>query len=344
MSRISEFVSLGHPDKIADYISEFILDELIKQDKHTKYALEVQIKDNHICLGGEISTNAKIDYELVVKKAIEDIGYTKEYCNYWGKENTINVENLKITKCIGVQSNEIYEGVKKEGWGDQGIMFGMAINSPEYDYFSKDYFLAKKINNLLFNKALNWKNENEKLGLDIKSLVVYDNKKDNINKIIVAVPTKDNNTKGIEDFIHNNIEGDYELIINGTGFYTKHSSIGDAGTTGRKLVVDFYGGSSNIGGGSPWTKDGTKADLTLNLYARKLALDFLKKEKINFVKVAIACCIGRVDLDITYFDENNNEILNYKEDKTTQELIKMFNLDKPIYASLCRDGLFSKIF
>lgn len=343
MSKISEFVSLGHPDKVADYISEFILDELIKQDKNTKYALEVQIKDNHICLGGEIGTNAEINYDNCIKQAIESIGYTKEYCEYWGKENTIDVDNLQITKCIGKQSNEIFQGVEREGWGDQGIMFGMAYNSPEYDYFSKDYFLAKQVNKLLFNKAQNWKTDDLKLGLDIKSLVVFDDKNDKIKKIIVAVPTKNDNTMNIENFIRENIKGDYELVVNGTGCYVKHASIGDAGTTGRKLVVDFYGGGSNIGGGSPWTKDGTKADLTLNLYARKLALDFVKKEKVNFVKVAIACCIGKSDLDITYFDDKNNEILTYKEDKKTSELIKMFQLDTPIYASLCRDGLFSKI-
>ena len=343
MSKISEFVSLGHPDKIADYISEFILDELIKQDKYTKYALEVQIKDNHICLGGEISTNAKIDYDLIVKKAIEDIGYTQQYCNYWGKENTINVNELKVTKCISEQSNEIFQGVKNDGWGDQGIMFGMAVNLPQYDYFSKDYYLAKKVNNLLFDKAKNWENEEEKLGLDIKSLVVYDNNKDKINKIIVAVPIKTNNTKNIEKFIRENINGDYELIVNGTGCYTKHASIGDAGTTGRKLVVDFYGGYSNVGGGCPWTKDGTKADLTLNLYARKLALDYVKKQNVNFIKVGIACCIGKSTLDITYFDENNKEINAYSEEKTPTELIKLFNLDKPIYGTLCKQGLFSTI-
>ena len=343
MSKISEFVSLGHSDKIADYISEFILDELIKQDEDTKYALEVQIKDNHVCLGGEISTNADVDYDDCVKRAIESIGYTKEYNEYWGRDNTIDVDRLRVTKCINKQSNEIFQGVEREGWGDQGIMFGMAVNLPECDYFSKDYFLAKKVNRLLFNKAQNWKNEDLKLGLDIKSLVVFDEKSNQIKKIIAAVPTKSNDTKHIEDFIHENIKGDYELIVNGTGCYVQHSSIADAGTTGRKLVVDFYGGGSNIGGGSPWTKDGTKADLTLNLYARKLALDFVKKEKVDFVKVAIACCIGKSDLEITYFDDKNNEILNYQDDKKTSELIAMFGLDKPIYASLCRDGLFSKI-
>ena len=144
--KISEYVSLGHPDKVADYISEYILDRLIEQDPKTRYALEVQIKDNFVTLGGEITTSAhSIDYISWVRQAVEAIGYTKEYCEKWGKENTIDPEALNVVLHISQQSPDIAQGVDNQGWGDQGIMFGMAVNKPETEYMPEDFYNAKEL-------------------------------------------------------------------------------------------------------------------------------------------------------------------------------------------------------
>lgn len=331
--QFSEYVSLGHPDKVADYISEYILDRLIEQDKNTRYALEVQIKDNNVTLGGEITTNAECDFDKWVKDAIEDVGYTRDYVKYWGDENTINPEKLNIVKYISKQSNDISQGVANNGWGDQGIMFGLAVNSPETDYMPLDFYLAKQIGVKLYESGVG--------GLDIKTQVVTRN--DKVLKVIVAIPMLEDATDKVKEIVQSTISGDYQLIINGTGKYIKHASMGDCGTTGRKLAVDFYGGNCNVGGGSAWTKDGTKADLTLNLYARMLALNYMRQTGLDYVKTGIECCIGRKDITVVYIDRYGNEIKSDVVEITPIELINKFQLDKPIYADLCKYGLFSRI-
>lgn len=334
--QISEYVTLGHPDKTADFISEYILDRLIEQDPKTRYALEVQIKDNIVTLGGEITTNAVMDIKKWVREAVEEIGYTKEYAEKWGVENTLNAADLHIHTHISEQSNDIAQGVNTDAWGDQGIMFGMAVNDPETDYLPKDFYLAKKLGQKLFESKLG--------GLDIKTQIVLDDL-EAVKKVIVAIPLlNDDNLPKIKDLIRSVIPAcDYELIINGTGKYVKHSSMGDCGTTGRKLAVDFYGGNCNVGGGSPWTKDGTKADLTLNMYARHLALEYVKQMDVKYAKAGIGCCIGRQDVDITIWNEKGDVLGSWTEDIKPSELIERFELNKPVYAELCKNGLFSKI-
>lgn len=334
--KASEFVSLGHPDKIADYISEYILDKFIEKDPDTKYAVEVQIKDNFVTLGGEVKSNhtfSNEEIEQFVKDAVNDIGYTKEYQDIWGKENTICGDDLVVTQHIGIQSSEINQGLS--GWGDQGIMFGLATNSIETNFIPYDYYLAKNLNSKLFNSGLG--------GLDIKTQVVIENDS-HLLKVIVAIPLLDDNVKIVENFVRNEIKGDYTLVINGTGTYKTHSSIADCGTTGRKLAVDFYGGNCNIGGGSPWTKDGSKADLTLNLYAREKAVDYIKRyPQYYFVKSSVACCIGKKEIDVEIVSDTGKVLLRTVENISPQVLIERYKLNNSIYKNLCRNGLFSII-
>ena len=144
-------------------------------------------------------------------------------------------------------------------------------------------------------------------------------------------------------FIRNIVPGNYSIIINGTGSYKQHSSIADCGTTGRKLAVDFYGRNCKIGGGSPWTKDGSKADLTLNLLARKIAKKICK-ETGEKVETSIACCIGKQDIIVTSKLLDGKGTI-YSEEKiyySPLKLITDFNLDQPIYTSMCRWGLFGE--
>ena len=155
------------------------------------------------------------------------------------------------------------------------------------------------------------------------------------------LPGSDNRAKILD--IVKQVTGCSTIILNGTGNYASHSTIADCGITGRKLAVDFYGGNCRIGGGSPWTKDATKADLTLNIHARKLALDFMKQHSMDCVYTSLSCSIGSAEVEISYQDALGNELKNEKAIVKPSELIALYGLDKPVYTSLCRDGLFSRL-
>lgn len=330
MIRFSEFVSLGHPDKIADYISQFILDKYIENDSSTRYAVEVQIKDNYVTLGGEIASKVRFtDDELLsyVKRAIADIGYNEEYNKIW-RGNAISVNDIVLNNRIGQQSQDIAQGLN--GWGDQGIFFGFATADSKTEYIPEDYALARRINKALFDSNIG--------GIDIKTQVLIND--DDVSKVIVAIPLITESVSEVMEIVRR-FAPNAEIIINGTGKYVQHSSIADCGTTGRKLVVDFYGGNSKIGGGSPWTKDGSKADLTLNLYARELA----KKNAIKYGKdvyTSLACCIGKQEVDYIVTTADNKVIETGCKKIAPQELIERYNLNKPIFASMCKWGLFGE--
>lgn len=333
MIQFSEYVSLGHPDKIADYISCYLLDRYLEHDPATRYAVEVQIKDNQVTLGGEISSTCHFDYDEIaqyVRAAVDEIGYNDEYVAKWGKECAICGSLLDVKALITQQSPDIAQGL--DGWGDQGIFFGYAAYNPQTAYMPDDYALARRLNKALYESGLG--------GLDIKTQVVVDGI--DIRKIIVAIPLLDTPVSAVQDFVRERIGGNYELIVNGTGAYMRHSSIADCGTTGRKLAVDFYGGNCRIGGGCPWTKDGSKADLTLNLYARALALANAVNNRCD-IDVALACCIGKTDVDFSVTKrENGQEIGCGVLQLKPQSLIRSYELDKPIYAQMCRWGLFGE--
>lgn len=206
----------------------------------------------------------------------------------------------------------------------------MAVNDPATDYMPKDYFLAKTIGMELYQSGGG--------GIDIKTQVTMDD--DKVIQVIVAIPLWECDDRGqVENIVHK-IAGDVpEIIINGTGRFVTHGPIGDCGTTGRKLAVDFYGGNCKIGGGSPWTKDASKADLTLNIYARYKALEYLKAHGLNVVYCSISCCIGRRKIRVSLFDQANQLFKTYCESPMPQELITKFHLREPRFARMCRDGL-----
>ena len=350
--KTSEWVSIGHPDKVADYISEYILDRLIEQDPQTRYALEVQIKDNDVTLGGEISTNAKhVDYGSWVKEAIEEIGYTDAYQKKFGRENTICGDDIFLSVHINRQSPDIAQGVNASGWGDQGIFFGFYCDESDEGH-GYDYYMAKTVGKALYEKALT----SECLGIDIKTqvTVLIDGTEKSVEEVIVAVPMvagkEKEGTKEVKEVLKTLCPPNTPFIINGTGTYCVHGPIADSGTTGRKLVVDFYGGNSRIGGGSPWTKDGTKADLTLNMFAYEDAKEMyynLKDAGLPVAKVEteLSSCIGRsqVLIQTTAYDADGITMFcdsNICKSRP-ETLIKRYKLNTPIFAKLCRDGLFS---
>lgn len=358
----SEWVSLGHPDKVADYISEYLLDAYLEQDKDTRYAVEVQIKDNFVTLSGEVTSNAVMensDIERIVREAVDDIGYNKKYQERFGKECTTCGDDLIITNHISKQSPDIATGVNKDAWGDQGIFFGYFCNETEEGQ-GIEYYLAKKIGKSLYDMAL----ENPKLGLgiDIKTQVTVKFSgygEFEITDIIVAIPSqKELKFTKLKKIIKESINEicpeskTAKIIINGTGEYHIHGPVGDCGTTGRKLVVDFYGSRSRIGGGSPWTKDGTKADLTLNIFSHECAKEFYNEIKKSthecfHVETELSCCIGKQEVYCLCkaFDENDVLITTSFESQKVKPsvLIKRYNLKNPIFRKLCKYGIFSII-
>ena len=211
----------------------------------------------------------------------------------------------------------------------------MATNTPETGYMPKDWWLARKIGKHLYDTRY--------AGLDIKTQVTMQD--DRIDEIVVAIPM---NHRHFDSDIGNAVafccdgSREYKLHINGTGKFVKHGPIGDCGVTGRKLAVDFYGGNCKIGGGSPWTKDGTKADLSLNLLARARALSYIKEHpECPEVFCAISCRIGSPEILVVFTDRQGNELLAYRESVSPDELIKHFRLREPRFAQMCRNGLFT---
>ena len=331
MQRTAEAVSIGHPDKTADYISSYILDRIIEQEPNARYAVEVMIKDNTVVLGGEVTASALLgDLTIHVKNALSEIGYDERYASIWGKF-AIDPAQIKVINMIGVQSADIAQGVANDGWGDQGVFVGYACQGE--GKINRELFLARKLNEALYKKA----RQSDNLGIDIKTQVTLNN--DKIETAIVAIPMLQD--EDLTDFVISVLgEKPAHIIINGTGRYTYHGSIADCGITGRKLACDFYSTACPIGGGSPWTKDASKADLTLNVYARILACENLADNDECFVY--LSSCIGRKELPSGLIKTIKNSIVSYHDlwcSQTPNTLIKSYNLDKPIYAKLCTDGI-----
>ncbi|MFV0626053.1 MAG: methionine adenosyltransferase domain-containing protein [Alphaproteobacteria bacterium] len=332
MLKTAEAVSLGHPDKTADYISSYILDRAIEQDSSVKYAVEVMVKDNTIIFGGEIKGNVDLsNLHNLTLQALAEIGYGEEYAKIWG-EYAIEPSKIKTINLIGQQSLEINQGVEQDGWGDQGVFVGYACQGE--GLINRELYLARKLNTALYQKAL----KSQNLGLDIKTQITID-ENGNIKTAVAAVPMLVQ--ENLEEFIIEVLGQKPEsLIINGTGQYTYHSSIADCGITGRKLACDFYSTACPVGGGSPWTKDASKADLTLNLCARKIAVENLKNNDECFVY--LSSCIGRVELPSATIKTIKKGVVTENElsfNKKPSEIIAELGLNKSVFANLCKNGL-----
>ena len=341
MKKISECVSPGHPDKVADLISQYILDRYIEQDPYTRYAVEVLIKGDTVHLAGEVTSKVCFsyeDYNRFVFEALCEIGYTPKYYKEWGG-NTIDPVNMYVTVDITAQSSEISVGVNNEGWGDQGIFFGYAdINDNEH-LMPFSHSLAKNLCSMLYKHAKNWGVG----GLDIKTEIVL-GEDNELEKVIAAVPCRDEaeHAKVLSSIIDwcKYYYGNPTIILNGTGIYKTHGPVADCGVTGRKLAVDFYGGEFQVGGGAV-VKDGTKADVSLNLYARKLALKYAR-ERNESVKVSLACCIGKSEVDYSIETPCGDIIETGVMDLKPRKVITELGLDKPIYFSMHNFGLFGE--
>ena len=344
--QVSEYVSPGHPDKVADGISSYLLDRYLEKDSKVRFAVETIVKERTCVLAGELTSNVEFRKDEVakfVKDAYSEIGYTDEYAHKWGHDNVCGASALNVIQFVSKQSLDIAQGVDNDGWGDQGVFWGMAVDDAATDLMPKDCWIARHIGSTLYNKA----KIDGICGLDIKTLVALEDGK--IGQLIVAAPLMDGmDENAVLGVIHDLVDvSDDKIILNGTGRYVVHGIIGDSGLTGRKLAVDFYGSNCVIGGGSPWAKDPTKADVSLNLIARKMArlqiLNTPYKYKGGICYCGISCAIGQSKVKVVYKDAAGDVIESFDDDFPVSVVVKELGLDKPNYFQKVQNGLFKGV-
>lgn len=351
MKRIitSESVTEGHPDKICDKVSDKILDTALEYDKNSKMAVECTIKDNTIFIYGEATTKANLDYETIAKWVLKDIGYEEEF-------NVI----VKVSK----QSNEINKAVDKEeiGAGDQGIMFGYATNETK-EYMPLPSLLANKLTMQL--TKVRKEDPNSPLKPDGKSQVTIEYE-DNIPKridtiIIASQHKKDITHQELEKYIKENIinkviptkyvDKDTKILINTSGSFIIGGPYGDSGTTGRKIVIDAYGGSAKVGGGCFSSKDPTKVDRSAAYYARYVAKNIVYNKLSDICEIGVSYTIGNskpISINIETYNTNKvplQEIYTFIENNfnfSVKNIIEELQLQKPIYYNTASYGHFGR--
>ena len=359
----SESVTEGHPDKVADCISDAILDAILSQDPESRVACETMVtgaKDKEslqVFISGEITSDAKVDYDKITKKTLKEIGYIEE-CDV---DTLIKPQSKHIAQ--GVDSDENHE----QGAGDQGLMFGYACNeTPELMPLPiiLSHKLAKRLTFIRKSGVLPW------LKPDGKSQVSIEYDKDNcpilVDKVVIATQHEDmlnqfESEKEESDFIRENIikhvirpvlenSGiDYKdnFLVNGTGRFVEGGPVADVGLTGRKIIVDTYGGYAKHGGGAFSGKDPSKVDRSAAYMARYIAKNIVASKIADRCEVQLSYCIGvaeptsiNVDTFGTGIVPNSQiiEIINSNFDLRPQKIIEHLDLKVPIYRRLAAYG------
>lgn len=345
----SESVTEGHPDKVCDKISDKILDSALQQDKDSKMAVECTIKDNLVFIYGECNTKAKLNYKKIVKEVIKDIGY-----------DYLPEIIVKVSK----QSKEINTAVTQEltGAGDQGIMFGYATNETK-EYMPLPSLLANKITIEL--SKLRKKDKKTPLLPDGKSQVTVEYIADmpkRIDTIIISTQhLKTISQEELKDYIITNIinkvipkkyiDKKTNILINPSGSFILGGPFADSGTTGRKIVVDSYGGSAKVGGGCYSSKDPTKVDRSAAYYTRYVAKNIVHNKLCDKCEIGVSYAIGipnPISINIETFNTNKvslEEIYNFINNHfnfSVDNIIKELDLKRPIYYQTASYGHFGR--
>lgn len=343
----SESVTSGHPDKICDWIADHILDEAIRQDENSRMAVEATIKDDFILVYGEANTTAIIDYAEIAKSVLKKIGYTEEY---------------EVLVKVNKQSQEINNAVNSDELcaGDQGIMFGYACDESK-GYMPKSIDLA----HMLAKKLEEVRRENPMLKPDGKTQVTVEYEDGLLTRIdTILVSTQHDASLSQEDLktiIMNEvilttvekqlIDENTKFIINPSGSFIVGGSFGDSGTTGRKIVVDTYGGVAPIGGGCFSSKDPTKVDRSAAYYARYVCKNLVANGYCKKCQIELSYAIGKprplsINIDTfgtsSYSDEELLEIINHNFDFSVSNIINELGLKSPIYTQTTNYGHFGK--
>ena len=361
----SESVSEGHPDKLCDQVSDAILDAVISQDKKARVACETLVKSEEgskgvVIIGGEITTAAKIDYEEVVRETIRDIGYDSEDLGF-------DAGTVEFVNKIGLQSKDIAQGVDRQndedqGAGDQGLMFGYANDETDVLMpapITYSHRLVHKLAELRKAKDVAW------LRPDAKSQVTFkyiDDQVDSIDTIVVSTQhSPDVNQNEIKEYVveeviskvlpKNYLTKDTIIHVNPTGSFEIGGPVGDCGLTGRKIIVDTYGGMARHGGGAFSGKDPSKVDRSAAYAARYVAKNIVAAGLAKKCEIQISYAIGvakPTSISIDTFGTSTKEedkivhIINDVFDLRPWGIINMLDLLNPIYKPTASYGHFGR--
>ena len=351
----SESVTEGHPDKLCDYISDTILDEALKQDKYSRVAVETFASANQITIAGQITTNAKIDVEKIVRDRIKEIGYDNA-------ELDIDYKTCKIDINITKQSSDIAQGVDIGGARDKGIMFGFASDETE-EYMPFAISMAHKLSKRL--------TEVRKMGIlpylrpDGKTQVTVEYEGNQVKRIdTILISTQHNEDVDIDalktdikDKVINAVipqkylDENTKYYINPTGRFVIGGPLGDTGLTGRKIIVDTYGGYARHGGGAFSGKDATKVDRSAAYMLRHIAKNIVANGYAKKCELQVAYAIG-VEQPMSIFvdtfgtntipEDKIKEIVTKNFDLTPKGIIEYLGLREPIFTKTTNYGHFGK--
>ena len=361
----SESVSEGHPDKLCDQVSDAILDALISQDKKARVACETLVKSEEgskgvVIIGGEITTSAKIDYEEIVRETIKDIGYDSEELGF-------DAATVEFVNKIGLQSKDIAQGVDRQndedqGAGDQGLMFGYANDETDVLMpapITYSHRLVQKLADLRKARSVSW------LRPDAKSQVTFKYINDEVNSIdTIVVSTQhspDVNQNEIKEYVIEEVikrvlpekylNKDTIIHVNPTGAFEIGGPVGDCGLTGRKIIVDTYGGMARHGGGAFSGKDPSKVDRSAAYAARYVAKNIVAAGLAKKCELQISYAIGvakptsiSIDTFGTYNLEEDKivQIINQVFDLRPWGIINMLDLLNPMYKPTASYGHFGR--
>jgi S-adenosylmethionine synthetase len=361
----SESVGEGHPDKVADTISDAVLDACLAQDKFSRVACETYVKSNVVIVGGEITTKAKLDVEQIARKAIREIGYVND-------DDVFHADRVFVNLLLTQQSADIAQGVDarkvkgkktgQQGAGDQGLMFGYASNeTPEL--MPAPIMFAHRLGRMLtkIRKAggAEWLRPDAKSQV---SVIYEDGKPVGISNVVISTQhAASAQHSTIEKFCIEEVirkvlparmlNGNTEFLINPTGRFVVGGPQGDTGLTGRKIIVDSYGGMGRHGGGAFSGKDPTKVDRSAAYMGRWVAKNVVAAKLAAKCEVQFAYAIGHPDpvsVHIETFGTNTQpdakitRAINRVFDFQPSAIIEQLNLRRPIYSKTTNYGHFGK--
>jgi S-adenosylmethionine synthetase len=352
-------VSEGHPDKVCDYISDSVLDACLEQDPASRVACETLVKSDTVVLAGEITTNAKLDFDKIVRQAVKEIGYTdtsEPFCD----------TTLKLISLITKQSQEISQGVTEatsqsgdQGAGDQGIMFGYATDEST-EMMPLPILLAHKLTKGMADDRKSGKVDF--LRPDSKSQVslLYDgNTPKEVTAVVVSTQhTPQADQKRITDYVREDLgprvlgnwwRRDVALYVNPTGSFVHGGPSADAGVTGRKIIVDSYGGWGRHGGGAFSGKDPSKVDRSSAYFCRYVAKQIVASGLAKKAEIQVGYAIGmakpvsvKVDTFGTGDERAAEQFVMDAFDFRPRAIIQKLNLLRPIYRQSTNYGHFGR--
>ncbi|GAB2696817.1 methionine adenosyltransferase [Aliiglaciecola sp. 3_MG-2023] len=356
----SESVSEGHPDKIADQISDAVLDAILTQDPKARVACETFVKTGMVLVGGEVTTSAWVDIEELTRKTVREIGYTHSDMGF-------DADSCAVLNAIGKQSPDINQGVdrsrpEEQGAGDQGLMFGYA--SDETDVLmpapiTYSHRLVKRQAEVRKNNSLPW------LRPDAKSQVTFvyeDNQPVGIDAVVLSTQHCDSiSTADLQEAVMEEIikpvlpekwlSAKTKFLINPTGRFVIGGPMGDCGLTGRKIIVDTYGGMARHGGGCFSGKDPSKVDRSAAYAGRYVAKNIVAAGLAKRCEIQVSYAIGVAEptsISIETFgtgvitDQKLTELVRANFDLRPYGLIKMLDLERPIYQGTAAYGHFGR--